>query len=401
VLQQIIAIVGANVLSMQSPTMLEDHTVLVRDGAIASVGPSGRIQVPRGATVIDGRGKYLMPGLADFHVHIAERGDLMNYVRSGVTTIAQMGGYGALTLAWRDSIRSGSMSGPQIFVGFYINGPTGQGGLQTTTTLGDARNAVRDAVRRRFDFVKVYNSLTEDQYVAIMDEARTHRLPVLGHAVRSIGIERGLAMGQIAVVHAEEYTYAELQHRRDSSSVARAVAFTKKHDATLVPNLSAFDVITRQWGKPAVVDSFLRAAEAKDLSAFWRERWRNADYVTRSGTVSALPFLKRLTFAMQRGGVRLLLGTDSPGIPGMFAGASIHEELRLLVESGLTPYEALVAGTRAAGEFAERHLKSPPFGLIAPGHRADLVLLTRNPLEDVRHARAPLMVRGTWIPVTR
>jgi imidazolonepropionase-like amidohydrolase len=103
---------------------------------------------------------------------------------------------------------------------------------------------------------------------------------------------------------------------------------------------------------------------------------------------------------MQRGGVRLLLGTDSPGIPGMFAGGSIHEELRLLVESGLTPYESLVAGTRAAGEFAQRHLKSQPFGMIAPGHRADLILLERSPLDDVRHARRPLgvMARGVWFP---
>ena len=232
-----------------------------------------------------------------------------------------------------------------------------------------------------------------------MEEAKARRLPVLGHAVRSVGIERGLAMGQVAVVHAEEYGYAELRGRRDSASIESAVAFTRQHDATLVPNLSAFEVITLQWGKPSVVDSFFALAEIARLSEYWRSRWRNADYITRPGTINALPFLKVLTGAMQRGGVRLLLGTDSPSIPGMFAGASIHNELRLLVESGLTPYEALVAGTRSAGEFASRHFGSEPAGLIEPGHRADLVLLSANPLDDIGNARAivRVMARGRFI----
>jgi imidazolonepropionase-like amidohydrolase len=396
----VVAFVGADVLTMRSSALTRNQTVVVRNGVIAQVGRAEQTVIPPGARRIDARGRYLMPGLTDFHVHAAERADLANYVASGVTTIAQMGGYGGVMRAWRDSIRAGQMVGPEIYVGYYVNGPAGLGGIPTAPTVDDARNAVIEAANRRFDFIKVYNSLTEEQFVAIMREARSHGLPVLGHAVRSIGLERGLAMGQIAVVHAEEYTYAELRRRRDSASLAWAVAFTKRHDATVVPNLSAFDVITRQWGKAAVVDSFFRMPEASRLSEHWRARWRSADYVTRTGTVDALPFLKELALAMTRGGVRLLLGTDSPAIPGMFAGASVHEELRLLVESGLSPYEALVAGTRAPGEFAQRHLGAQPSGLVAPGHRADLVLLAHNPFDDVRNARVPLgvMVRGNWIP---
>jgi imidazolonepropionase-like amidohydrolase len=399
----IVAFVGANVLTMRSPDVARNQTVVIRNGVIAVVGPADRTPIPAGAQRIDARGKYLTPGLADFHVHVRERGDLALYVANGVTAIAQMGGHGAAMLAWRDSIRAGQMVGPEIYVGYFVNGPAGLGGPQTTSTVEDARNAVIEAARRQFDFVKVYNSLTEEQFEAVMNEARARGLPVLGHAVRSVGIERGLTMGQVAIVHAEEYTYAELRRRRDSASLARAVAFTRQHDAAVVPNLSAFDVITRQWGKPAVVDSFLKMPEATQLSEYWRTQWRGDDYITRTGTIDALPFLKRLALAMQRGGVPLLLGTDSPSIPGMFAGASVHEELRLLVESGLTPYEALVAGTRAAGEFARRHFKATRFGLMAPGHRADLVLLARNPLEDIRNAREPLgvMVRGNWIQSTR
>jgi imidazolonepropionase-like amidohydrolase len=268
--------------------------------------------------------------------------------------------------------------------------------------VDDARRAVAEAARAHFDFIKVYNSLTEEQFTAVMDEAATRRLPVLGHAVRSVGLERGFALGQVAVVHAEEYSYAELRRRRDSTSMAWAVEFTRSHDATVVPNLSAFEAITRQWGKPAVVDSFLALPPAAKLSSYWSSRWRDADYVTRRGTLDALPFLMRLTLALQRGGVRLLLGTDSPTIPGMFAGASIHDDLRMLVESGLTPHEALVAGTRAAGEFAVRYFGAEPSGLVAPGYRADLVLLSANPLEDIRNARAivGVMARGRYSAVT-
>lgn len=344
-----------------------------------------------------------MPGLADFHTHVAERGDLALYLASGVTTIANMGSPGTALIAWRDSIRAGQMTGPEIYVGYYVNGPTGQGGQSTVATVEDARTAVLEAKRGGFDFIKVYNSLTEEQFVAIIAEAKNNGLPILGHAVRSIGLERGFELGQLAVVHAEEYMYSELRRRRDSASVTWAVEFTRRNDATVIPNLSAFEAITRQWGKPAVLDSFFAMPEVTRLSSYWQARWRDADYITRRGTINALPFLKELTLAMARGGVRLLLGTDSPSIPGMFAGESIHEELRLLVESGLTPYEALVAGTRSAGEFSTRHFGAEPVGIVAPGYRADLVLLANNPLEDIRHARTPLavMARGRWLETLR
>lgn len=396
----LVVFVGANVLTMQSAEVLADQVVVVRNGLIAQVGPAASTRIPAGARRIDARGKFLLPGLADFHVHAAEAGDLAHYLAAGVTTIGHMGGHGATMLRLRDSIRAGLILGPEMFLGYFVNGPAGQGGPMTAATVAEARAAVAEAAQRGFDFIKVYNSLTEEQFAVIVTEARARGLPLLGHAVRSVGLKRGTAMGQVAVAHAEEYTYAELRVRRDAASLAQAVEFTRRNDAAVVPNLSAFDVITRQWGKPAVVDSFLALPEAAGLSEYWRRQWRNADYVSRRGTLNALPFLKQLTLAMQRGGVPLLLGTDSPTIPGMFAGGTIHEELRLLVEAGLTPYEALTAGTRAAGEFAARHFRAPPFGLVAPGYRADLLLLGRNPLEDVSYARRPLgvMVRGTWIP---
>jgi hypothetical protein len=275
----------------------------------------------------------------------------------------------------------------------------------TVETVEQARAAVIEAAAAGYDFIKVYNSLTVEQFDAILIEARARNLPVLGHAVRSVGLDRGFAAGQVAVVHAEEYVYADLRRRLDTTLIPGVVAFTRRHGAYVVPNLSAFDVITRQWGRPAQLDSFLARPEARHLSAYWRGRWESADYVRRPGPApTAFPFLSRLALALQQGGVPLLVGTDSPSIPGMFPGASVHEDLRLLVEAGLSPYEALVAGTRTPGEFALSHFRrAEPFGTIAPGQRADLVLLTGNPLADPTQAREPLavMVRGYWLDPAR
>ena len=233
---------------------------------IAAIGPANRVRCPPGALRIDARGKYLMPGLADFHTHVVERGDLALYLASGVTTIANMGEPGdAPSSSGATRSAPAQMTGPEIYVGRLCQ-RSGGSGRHVECRDGRKTRAASwsDAARDRFDFIKVYNSLTADQFTAVMEEAKARRLPVLGHAVRSVGLERGFGMGQVAVVHAEEYGYAELRGRRDSASIEWAVGFTRGHDATLIPNLSAFEVITLQWGKPAVVDSFFALPEVDE-----------------------------------------------------------------------------------------------------------------------------------------
>jgi imidazolonepropionase-like amidohydrolase len=153
------------------------------------------------------------------------------------------------------------------------------------------------------------------------------------------------------------------------------------------------------------VDSFLAHPEARLLDESRRQSWNSAPYLNRKGSLDdRLDILYRLTRALSDSGVPLLLGTDSPQIPGMFAGSSIHEDLAHMVIAGLTPFQALSAGTRNAGEFvASTRAGSEPFGLVAPGHRADLILAEGNPLGALGILRQPagVMARGRWYPQER
>jgi imidazolonepropionase-like amidohydrolase len=402
------AFVGVNVVPMTRATVLPDQTVLIRDGRIATVGPRARVTVPSGTQVIEGRGKFLMPGLADLHTHFMRRGDLTQYIANGVTTVLDMGTQAADSLlAWRDSTAAGTIVGPTIFISFFIDGTRGRGTTTSgraavmTESVAEVRDGVRRAKREGFDYIKAYGFLADSVYLALAHEAERQGIGIVGHGIRSIGMERGLAAGQVLVAHGEEYFYTFFGGNADPARIPEAIAFTKKHRATVLPNLSAYDAITRQWAKPPVVDSFLARPNARYLDPFWLDRWRRADYITRPGSLgNRIEFLKRLAKAFADSGIPLVLGTDSPTIPGVPPGFSIHDEMRLLIEAGLSPYQVLVAGTRTAGEFIARTRSGADrFGAVEPGMRADLVLLDRNPLENMAAAATPagVMVRGHWL----
>ena len=396
---QDIAITNVNVIAMDDDVVKSDYVVLIRNGIITAVEPRARARIPANTQRIDGHGGYLVPGLADMHVHIQQRSDLDAYLAYGVTTVANMGSPDSRILRLRrDSIRAGQMLGPELFVGYFMDGPGRMGGVATTDS---ARIAVARADSLGYDFIKAYNSLTAEQFDAIMSEAKQRRMAVVGHGVRSVGLEKAFAAGQSMVVHAEEFMYTELQRRTDGEGVPRVVELTRQSGAFVIPNLSAFDAIARQWGKPAVVEAFLQQPEAKSLPAYWVNAWKERDYVRRNGNIDAAnAFLPKLTLALHKAGVPLVAGSDSPVIPGLFPGASLHEDMRLLVNAGLSPYDAIAAATRNAGEFAARHLRSKErFGLVKPGYRADLLLVRGNPLEDVARLKDAdgIMVRGRWM----
>jgi len=202
------------------------------------------------------------------------------------------------------------------------------------------------------------------------------------------------------VAHGEEYMYTHFNRLDDSVRWCEVAGWTKRSGAYVLPNLSAYVGIARQWGKPPVVDTLLSLTDARYLDPIWRQRWRGRDYITRQGSLDPrVRFLKRFMKVLSDSGVPLLAGTDSRTIPGLFPGFSIVDDIALLVEAGLTPYQALAAATRVPGEFFAKYgHTSDRVGTIAVGNRADLIVVRSNPLEDVRRLRNPsgVMVRGHW-----
>ena len=400
------AFVHVNVVPMDRERVLRDQTVIVEGDRIAAIGRD--VAVPASASVIDGKGTaYLSPGLADMHTHSETRNDLAIYLANGVTTVLQMGGARS---GFLDSIvpavNRGTIPGPHVYASFLVDGSTDYNGF-VIKTPAEARAIVGLAKTNGYDFMKVYVGLAPDVFDALADEGRKSGMPLVGHGVTAVRLERQLAEGQVLVAHAEEFFYTfftppgveETDTPPDTSRIPAAVALAKKYDATVTADLSTYAAIAHQIQHPDVVASFLARPESAYLSPNDRLAWQNSGYVKKTAKLEAkLAFLRQLVKAMADAGVELVAGTDTPAVPGLLPGFSLHDDLDELEASGLTRFEALSTATRAPGTFIHRTKGGDPFGEVAPGYRADLILSTDDPLAKLSTLRAPLgvMVRGQW-----
>jgi hypothetical protein len=394
-----IAFQDISVIPMDTERILPHQTVLVRNGKVTDVGPTNSVHLPPGTVVIDGREKFLMPGMADMHTHVDRKEMLPLFLAAGVTTVLNMGlASPEFVTATRDEIHKGSVVGPRVFAAFMIDGPGDPGPEYVALCESDARATVARAKLVGYDFIKVYSRLQPDVYSAVLDEAKKQNIAAVGHIPTAVGLEKSLAQGQVMIAHAEEYYKTYSQNKPDDARIAGAVELTRRAGTYVTPNLSFFAVLTNAVADPRTVDRRMAEPDIEFLPPDIRGNWLAARPAEPSDRlVPELATLKKLTRALSGAGVPLLTGTDSPA--GLIPGTSVDEDLDQLVGAGLTPFQALSATTRSAGQFIRQYVPgAEEFGTITPGKSADLVMLAANPLVDVRNARKPLgvMVRGRW-----
>jgi imidazolonepropionase-like amidohydrolase len=365
-----IAFTNVRVLSMTSESRLDDQTVVIRDGRIESIESAGIGPLPPDATVINGRGRVLAPALIDMHVHLL-RADLPAYLKAGIATVRNMWGHSAVAAIKRD-IESGTTIGPTVHS--VSNGLDASPPRWPATRLindpRDAETAVQEMVAAGWPALKVYQQLSAESYDSIVAAAKRRHMDFMGHVPTAVPVLHALESGQRSIEHLSGYDRA-VTRRQGTGTFAWADV-----DASRFGELVRRTVEAGTWNCPTM--------------AIFLELSRNHTASDRSAIIANR---RRFVAELQRQGARLLAGTDA-GIEVVSPGSSMHDELRELVAAGLTPYQALRAATKDAGEF----LRVPGLGTVTVGAPAELVLLDGDPLGNIDNARriAGLTVRGSW-----
>ena len=433
-----LAVTHVTVIDGKGGDSQPDRNVLISGDRIVSISASS---APKGARVIDGRGKFLIPGLCDMHVHLAgvtadpkwSRMTLLPLlIANGVTTIRDMGGDLAALQSWRKEIAEGKLIGPRI----YAAGPMLDGGqseppaMLAISTPDEARAAVRDLKAKGVDFIKVLSRIDRESYLAVADEAKKRGIFFVGHVPNALRASEVSDAGQKSIEHIfysnltfdcsareTELRQKSNEARAKKNSAAAAAArdeanasFNQEKAAELWQTL----VRNKTWVVPTLVAIRTIAQQrgaAKDpqpclayLPPALRKSWE-ADEIDKQISAEAAQWYlaqfqndMKLARAMHAAGVQMMAGSDSLD-PFNFPGTSLHDELKLLTEAGFTPLQALRAATSKPAEFLKATSEGG-WGTIQAGKSADLVLLDADPLADIENTRkiSAVILGGKFYP---
>ncbi|HEU4829331.1 MAG TPA: amidohydrolase family protein [Gemmatimonadales bacterium] len=409
-----IVFTGVSVIPMDREAVIPDQTVIVENGRISYVG--ARRAAPAGATSIDGRGKFLMPGIAEFHAHVpsgqqaghAHR-TLSLYVLAGVTTARGMLG-APMHLALRDSIAAGQLLGPRLLT----SGPSFNG--NSASSPATAAAMVRAQKSAGYDLLKIHPGVPRAAFDSLAAVANAVDIPFAGHVPLEIGLDAALTSKYSTIDHLDgivEAMYAGRQPLTQEVNGFFGLGIVRQLD------LSRFGAIVdriRTSGVAMVptqilMDNFTNDATGAELTSlpefsYWVPQqvtaWRTfKDNLLAQAEVSAderqefTALRRRLIKALYDAGVPFLLGSDAPQLWNV-PGFSAHRELDALVKAGLTPYQALRTGTVDVAKFMGEEGRA---GVVRTGARADLLLLDANPLTDIANSLRinGVMVNGRWI----
>lgn len=361
------------------------QTVLVVGERIAA---AGRIAIPRGARIVEGRGRFLIPGLWDMHVHLwHEQNQLPAYVAHGVTGVRDMGSDFSRVSKWRREIEAGRAVGPHIVTpGPAVSGKVHDSKLPVLViqTPEEARRAYDQLESMGVDFIKILSSVPHDAYIALAERARHWGLDFAGHVPTTVTASEAVE----ARMNSIEHLFGELQLKDDEAE--ELFKRSALYATAQVPALTL-------WQRRAYIDTAARVGDPRlrEVPAGIRATWPKAEEeINHPAQPATMKSAMRMVKQMRDRGVTILAGTDT-GDPWTAPGVSLYEELRLLVEAGLTPMEAL----RSATSLPAKYLRwDESVGLVRKGFVADFVLLAANPLADIRNVSkvVAVSVRGRY-----
>lgn len=415
--QRDIVFTNVSVIPMTSETVLDNQTVVIKNGLVTAIG--SKLKYDKNALVIDAKGKYLMPGLAEMHAHVPPVDNvqpmidvLQLFAANGVTTIRSMLGH-PLHMELRSQVKSGEVLGPRI----YTSGPSFSGA--SIKNPAEAEEKVRSQKKAGYDFMKMHPGISKANFEAIVKTAKEVNMPFAGHVSFGVGVWQSAEAGYATIDHLDGIVEAMMPrldtlteseaglfglfvgHNADISRLDKILKTIRDNHVWIVPT----QTLAEHWQSPNVTSKELLSwPEMKYMDKKTLDGWANAKDNTMKSSeykpASVLKFIdvrRTIIRECQKQGVGLLLGSDAPQVFSV-PGFSLKHELNYLVKSGLTPYEALQTGTVNIGKF----FKQDNLGIIKPGAIADLVLLNENPLKDINAVGTVqgVMLNGRWLPKT-
>lgn len=429
----ILVITNVNIVDTRTGSVQPRLTVLIKNGRMASIAKLGIVGSSPRYQIINGSGKYLIPGLWDMHVHSAggpaapwDTGIILPlYIVNGITGIRDMGGDLDVLQARQRQIEDGELIGPRMFYsGPFLDGGTPGDYKIAVNTPDEGRQAVDLLKSKGVDFIKVLSSVPRDTYFAIAAEAKQDKLPFVGHVPMSVSSAEASAAGQKSIEHLsgvlescsgeEDSLRAQRLQAADRGDAkgyyqAGMKALTTYDSEKAWRLFSGFtDNVT--WQVPTLVwwhanselgNSALASDEhLKYVPAWARKEWDPAKLQEqlsaddRADSKKVFAQLVTATGTMKKAGVHMMAGTDSPD-PNVIPGFSLHDELEFLVRAGFTPFQALQSATFNPALFLTQLLN---YGTVEKNKRADLVLLDANPLADIRNTRkiAAVIMNGRY-----
>lgn len=389
-----LAIVGINIMPMSGAGLQKNHTLIVRDGRIAEIGPSSEVHPPKGANVITATDLYLIPGLVEAHSHTdASLSQFLVYLTRGVTTLREMDGFDWMLTA-REKAKSGDLLIPNLYVaGHILSNRAWDFYMTQVDTVEDARKYVKEQAADGYDFIKIHNSMPEPMFSAIFDEAKKAGLDVVGHIPGEIKIAEAIAAGLRTNEHFKGYIFDQTLEvtKQDfvtataNSDLWNAPSFSNYHEHLRGPEATA---LAEEENSLRLVPRWLRRG--------WLEQAKlPVDELTKLRQ-SIYPKSRNIYRELRAVTGKFFAGTDTGTYAFQVPGYALQEEVRIFQSLGLSPYKALKTAT-VNSAIAMR--KTAEIGTIEVGRRADFVILSKNPLASTKNLASiwGVSLGGRWL----